>query len=73
MPHLRLVVERLDDAPRATAVCAERALGFERLAEDMQRYALKHDALRRYLRSEEERHAAEDAMQRIAGRRLINR
>ena len=73
VPHLRLVVERLDDTPRATALCAEHARGFERLAEDMQRYALKHDALRRYLTSEEERHTAEDAMQRLAGRRLINR
>jgi GTP-binding protein EngB required for normal cell division len=73
VPHLRLVVERLDNTRLATALCAEHARGFERLAEDMQRYALKHDALRRYLTSEEERDAAEDAMHRIAGRRLINR
>jgi GTP-binding protein EngB required for normal cell division len=72
VPHLRLVASRLSDSCLATALCAEHARSFDRLAEDMQRYALKHDALRRYLTSEEERHAAEDAVNRIAGRRLTN-
>jgi GTP-binding protein EngB required for normal cell division len=72
VPHLRLVTSRLHDASLAGALCAEHARSFDRLAEDMQRYALKHDALRRYLTSEEERHAAEDAVNRVAGRRLTN-
>ena len=72
VPHLRLVAERLRDTSLTTALCAEHARSFERLAENMQRYALKHDALRRYLTSDEERQAAEDAVRWVAGRRLIN-
>jgi hypothetical protein len=66
------VAGRLRDTSLITALCTEHARSFERLAENMQRYALKHDALRRYLTSDEEREAAEDAVRWVAGRRLIN-
>jgi GTP-binding protein EngB required for normal cell division len=72
IPHLRLIAEALDEPARAQALCSEHALSFARLAEDMERYALKHDALRRYLTSEEERRADKDVLHRLAGRRFIN-
>jgi GTP-binding protein EngB required for normal cell division len=72
IPHLRMVADALPDPALVRALCAEHARSFDRLAEDMQRYALKHDALRRYLTNEEERRADDDAMHRLAGRRLIN-
>jgi hypothetical protein len=44
----------------------------ERLSEDMRRFALKHDGLRRYLASEEETNAADRALLILAGHRTIN-
>lgn len=43
----------------------------ERTAEDLQRYALRHDALRRYLTSEEERQASQLALLLLAGHRSV--
>jgi hypothetical protein len=45
----------------------------ERLAEDMQRYALKRDGLRRGLVSDEEEVAAAMAIRHIAGGRSLIR
>lgn len=44
----------------------------ERTAEDLERYALKHDALRRYLTSEEERRASQIALLLLAGHRNLS-
>jgi hypothetical protein len=44
----------------------------ERTAEDLQRYALRYDALRRYLTSEEERSASQLALLMLAGHRSVN-
>jgi hypothetical protein len=44
----------------------------ERTAEDLQRYALKHDALRRYLTSAEERQASLLALLLLAGHRNVS-
>jgi len=44
----------------------------ERLAEDAQRYALRHDALRRYLTSEEERRASQLLLLMLAGHRSVS-
>jgi hypothetical protein len=43
----------------------------ERLGEDAQRYPLRHDALRRYLTSEEERRAAQLLLLMFAGHRNV--
>ena len=43
----------------------------ERLGEDAQRYALRHDALRRYLTSEEERRASQLLLLMLAGHRNV--
>ena len=44
----------------------------ERTAEDLQRYAIKYDALRRHLTSEEERRASQLALLLLAGHRNLN-
>ena len=43
-----------------------------RIAEDMQRYSLKHDALRRHLASDEERDAALKALLLLVGHRSVS-
>jgi hypothetical protein len=44
----------------------------ERLGEDAQRYALRHDSPRHYLTSEEERRAAQLLLLMLAGHRNVN-
>jgi hypothetical protein len=51
---------------------AHQATILERVSEDMERYALKHDAVRRFLESGEERTAAERALLLLAGDRNVN-
>jgi hypothetical protein len=41
------------------------------MAEDAQRYALRHDALRRYLTSEEERRASQLMLLMLASHRSL--
>jgi len=43
-----------------------------RFAEDMRRYALKHDAVRRHLASQEETTVAERGLLSVAGRQRVN-
>jgi hypothetical protein len=43
----------------------------QRMAEDMQRYSMKHDALRRHLASDEERDAALKALLSLVGHRSV--
>ena len=42
------------------------------MADNLRRYALKHDGLRRYLASDEEEKAAERALMMLAGHRTLN-
>jgi hypothetical protein len=44
----------------------------QRISEDMQRYSLRHDALRRYLTSEEERGASLKALLLLVGHRSVS-
>jgi hypothetical protein len=44
----------------------------ERIAEDMQRYAIKHDGLRRDLASSEEHNSYLQALQLLVGHRSVN-
>ena len=48
------------------------SLLLQRIAEDMQRYSLKHEALRRYLASDEERDAALKALLLLVGHRSVS-
>lgn len=72
LPHLRLLAGALGDNPTATKLLAREALSLRQIAEDMRRYALKHDVLRRCLESEEETNAAQRALSISAGLRTLN-
>ncbi len=70
--HLRMALERSVDAAVRQRLLRREAVWVERIAEDMQRYAVKHDGLRRGLASEEERSASDRALQILAGHRNVN-
>jgi GTP-binding protein EngB required for normal cell division len=71
--HLASVTRLLGcDSPESRKLIAAHAALLERTAEDLKRYALKHDALRRYLTSEEERRASQIALLLLAGHRNLS-
>ena len=67
-----MVAQALGPGGAASELLAAHASLLERTAEDLQRYALKHDALRRYLTSEEERRASQNALLLLAGHRNLS-
>lgn len=69
--HLAMVVGHLGKGRAAEALLNAHAQFFERMAEDAQRYALRHDALRRHLTSEEERRASQLMLLMLAGHRSL--
>jgi hypothetical protein len=72
LPHLQLVLRRTkSESVRKLLLYREAAL-MERIAEDMQRYAIKHDALRRDLASSEEHNSYLLALQLLVGHRSVN-
>lgn len=72
LPHLVLVMNSLGPGQAAQRLLEAHARLLERTSEDLQRYALKHDALRRYLTSEEERRASQLALLLLAGHRNVS-
>ena len=72
LPHLTMVTMSLGAGQPARNLLHAHARLLERTAEDLQRYALRHDALRRYLTSEEERRASNLALLLLAGNRSVN-
>jgi hypothetical protein len=72
VPHLATLASSLPDHKLLRLLLKREAAVLERSSEDMRRYAVKHDALRRYLASQEESTAAERAVLLIAGRRQVN-
>lgn len=72
LPHLRLVIEALDDPDAVQDLMLREAVILERLSEDMRRYAVKHDAVRRTLASDEETQAARTAVAALVGLRNVN-
>lgn len=72
LPHLLMVTQALEPGDAAHDLLVAHANLLERTAEDLQRYALKHDALRRYLTSEEERRASQNALLLLAGHRNLS-
>lgn len=72
LPHLCSVAAVLGPGEPARVLLHAHAYLLERTAEDLQRYALRHDALRRYLTSEEERRASQLALLLLAGHKSIN-
>lgn len=72
LAHLTQVTDALGPGEPARRILDSHARLLERTAEDLQRYALKHDALRRYLTSEEERRASQIALLLLAGHRNLS-
>lgn len=72
LPHLTLLVDYLGPGEPAQRLILSHAALLERTAEDLQRYALKHDALRRHLTSEEERRASQLTLLLLAGHRNVS-
>ena len=72
LPHLVLVTDLLGLGEPAQRLLESHAHLLERTAEDLQRYALRYDALRRYLTSEEERRASQLALLLLAGHRNVS-
>jgi GTP-binding protein EngB required for normal cell division len=67
LPHLRMMTSRVSDRSWLRAMLQSEAAATERLTEDMQRYVLKRDGVRRGLETEEEARAAKTAIRFIAG------
>jgi small GTP-binding protein len=71
-PHFAMLAGVVRDPGVLCKLMAFEATICERLAEDMRRYALKHDAIRRFLVTDEETRAAQRALMLAAGHRHIN-
>lgn len=54
VPHLQFLCNAIGNSSIRLRLLLREAAVMERTAEDMQRYAIKHDALRRHLASQEE-------------------
>jgi small GTP-binding protein len=72
LSHLIMAGEAIGPGDSAQRLFESHANLLERTAEDLQRYAIKHDALRRYLTSEEERQASLLALLLLAGHRNVS-
>ena len=69
--HLAMTSAVLGRSPATQLLLGAHSRFLERLGEDAQRYALRHDALRRYLTSEEERRASQLLLLMLAGHRNV--
>ncbi len=67
LPHLSAFLRKVRDTGLGQALVHFEAALFERLAENMERYSLKHDALRRGLQSEDERMAYHRGLSQLVG------
>ena len=72
LPHLAALANVVGDPAIIRALATHHALTYERTAEDMRRFALKHSAARRQLESKEEETAAQRGLMLLAGRRNVN-
>ena len=72
LPHFAMLTTAVNDAGVICKIMEHEATIFERLSEDMQRYSLKFNAVRRALDSEEEETAADRALMLLAGHRNVN-
>ncbi|WP_321969246.1 dynamin family protein [Paraburkholderia tropica] len=70
MVHLPALIAVLEDTELTERVLTREAAILSRLADDLRRYATKHDAIRRQLASAEEIEAADRTLKLIAG--LVN-
>lgn len=71
LPHLAATTRVLGRGLPSQELLLAHSKFLERLAEDAQRYALRHDALRRHLTSEEERSASQLLLLMLTGHRSL--
>jgi small GTP-binding protein len=72
LPHFVMLVAAVRDKDVVANLIDHQAIVLQRFSEDMRRYALKHDAVRRYLASHEETTVAERGLLSVAGRERVN-
>lgn len=72
LPHMVMLTSAVLDGDLVRSLLKRHATILERYAEDMRRYAVKHDAVRRYLASQEETTVAERGLLLVTGRRQVN-
>lgn len=72
MRHLRCVAEHLDDRERRAHLLRAQAQVLDEIADDMQRYVVKFDGVRKTLLTSEEETAAQRALKILAGSRNIS-
>jgi small GTP-binding protein len=72
LPHLVMAAGVVKDTLLRSRLLQRHADLLQRLAEDLQRFALRHDGLRRHLLSEEERNAPRQALAMVAGERSVS-
>jgi GTP-binding protein EngB required for normal cell division len=72
LPHFRLLAAAVPNPQTLRRLLLRQAGLFQRLSEDMRRFALKQDGVRRYLCSDEETTAANRALLILAGHRTVN-
>ncbi len=72
LPHLSALLRKSPDSSLRASLLAFEAALFERLAENMERYALKHDSLRRGRVSEDERMAYIRGLAYLVGDKRLN-
>ncbi|MGH9395928.1 MAG: hypothetical protein ACRD18_03645 [Terriglobia bacterium] len=72
LPHLSALLRKSPDPSLRASLLAFEATLFERLAENMERYGLKHDALRRGSESEDERVAYHRGLAYLVGDKRLN-
>jgi GTP-binding protein EngB required for normal cell division len=71
IPHLVILSGALQDTELVRKLMDHQATLLERLSEDMKRFALKHNAMRRDLETKEEVMVAERALLLVAGHRNV--
>jgi GTPase SAR1 family protein len=72
IPHFRLLAAAIVDPQIITRLFGREATLLQRVAEDMRRYALKHEGLRRDFASDEEMRAGARALLLLGGDRSLN-
>lgn len=72
LPHLSMLLATLEGTGLNRELLEREAAILERLAEDMRRYALKRDGVKRHLLSDEETKATHQALLLLVGARNVN-
>lgn len=71
LPHLSAFLRKVRDTGLGRVIVHFEAALFERLAENMERYSLKHNALRRELQSNDERVAYHRGLSQLVGSKSL--